>query len=99
MCQSRATDTQMFLKCHILQVTVTFQEHLLLTWSLILALSDQRIFPEMLNTCFTVAEEAASAKCFLAGLESASKWATWQLSQMTGGGGDCLQWLFLEGEK
>ena len=40
-------------------------------WSLILALSGQRIFPKMLNTCSTGAEEAASAKYLLAGLESA----------------------------
>ena len=36
-------------------------------WLLILALSGQRIFPKMLNTCSTGAEEAASTKYFLAG--------------------------------
>ena len=53
-------------------VCVTFQEHLHLK-SVVThpTLSGQRIFPKMLNTCSTGAEEAASAIDFLASLESA----------------------------
>ena len=45
-------------------------------WSLILALLGWSIFLKMLNTCSTGAEESASAKYFLARLESAWKWAS-----------------------
>ena len=77
MCQSHAADKQMFLKCQILQVTFTFQEHLRLK-SVVThpCSSGRRIFPKMLNTCSTGAEETASAKYFLARLESAWKWAS-----------------------
>ena len=68
----------MFLKCQILQELHFRNIYISIVWLLMspCSLSGQRIFPKMLNTCSTRAEEAVSAKDFLARLESAGKWVS-----------------------